>query len=278
LFFRRASARGKSTAKGRLRNFWREPDVARNVRLSLVLFALVLTAPLSRADTLANVESTLSRFRGKEPMRASYSAEAQTATDGRFGNNRASSALTVEVTRSAEGVSVMIPAALLDRAAEEGRAHSGSFKNETRNGINRISPLSVAEGLNYAQAFSGILLMGTLKEEHRETRNGQSVRRLTLEVHQPMSKKEGVEIGEVKTVEDRLTLWIGDDDVPLAAHRARKLRAGFLFLHGDSEESDDWTFARHGDSLVLARQERATSFSGMGQKGSGKTVQTIVVR
>jgi hypothetical protein len=211
-------------------------------------------------------------------MRASYGVESHSAADGRFASNRTSSAITVEATRSAEGVSVMIPASLLERAAEEVRAHSGSFKNGVRNDISHVSPLAVAEGLNFAPAFSGILLMGTVKEEHREARNGQAVRRLTLDVHQPMSKNEGIEIGEVKTVEDRLTLWIGDDDVPLAAHRTRKLRAGFLFLHGETEESDDWTFSRNGDSLVLARHEHMTSLSGMGQRGSGKTVQTIVVR
>ena len=211
-------------------------------------------------------------------MRATYAVESHMTTDGRFGNNRSSSVIAVEVTRSSEGVFITIPVALLDRAAEEGRAHSGSFKNETRNDISHISPLSVAEGLNYAPAFAGILLMGNLKEEHREMRNGQAVRRLTLDVHQPTSKNEGREIGEVKTLEDRLTLWIADDDVPLAARRTRKLRAGFLFLHGESEETDDWTFSRHGDSLVLARYEHATSMSGMGQRGSGKTTETIAVR
>jgi hypothetical protein len=248
------------------------------MRIVTLLLAILLAAPLSHADTLTNVQSALSRFPGREPMRASYAVESHSATNGRFGNNHSSGTIAVEVTRSAEGVSVMIPAKLLERAAEEGRAHSGSFKNEMRNDISHISPLSVAEGLNYAPAFSGILLMGNLKEERREPRNGQAVRRLTLEVHQPMSKNEGIQVGEIKTIEDRLTLWIGDDDVPLAAHRTRKLRAGFLFLHGETEESDDWTFSRNGDSLVLARHEHATSLSGMGQHGSGKTVQTILIR
>lgn len=143
------------------------------MRITTPLFALLLAAPLSHADTLTNVEATLARFRGREPMRASYAVESHTTADGRFANNRTSSAITVEVTRSAEGVSVMIPASLLERAAEEGRAHSGSFKNGVRNDISRISPLSAAEGLNFAPAFSGILLMGTVKEERRETRTGR---------------------------------------------------------------------------------------------------------
>ena len=238
----------------------------------------LIAATLGRTDTLANVETALSRLRGSTPIRASYTVESFGATDGRFGSDRTSSAITVDVTRSAEGVSVTIPATLLERAAEESRAHSGSFRNSTRNSIAHVSPLAVADGLNYAAAFSGILRMGHLKEEHRESRNGHPARRVILDIHQPTSKSEGIEIGEVKTIEDQMTLWIGDDDVPLAARRSHKMRAGFLFLHGDTEQTDDWTFGRNGDSLVLARHEEESKFSGVGQKGTGKSVTTIVVR
>jgi hypothetical protein len=247
------------------------------MRILPLLFAAFMAAAPSRGDTLTDVKAALARFRGREPLRASYAVERQMSAEGRFANNRTSSAVAVEVTRSAEGVSVTIPEMLLERAADEGRTHSGSFKNETRNAIYRISPLAAADGLNYAPAFSGLLLMASLKEERRETRNAQAVRRLTLDIHQPMTKNEGIEIGDVKTVEDRLTLWIGDDNVPLAGRRTRKIRAGFLFLHGETEETDDWTFSRNGDSLVLTRHEHAMMASGMGQRGSGKTVETMVV-
>lgn len=238
----------------------------------------LIAATLARAGTLENVETALSQLRGKTPIRASYTVETSGTTDGRFGSDRTSSTISVDVTRSAEGVSVTIPATLLERAAEESRAHSGSFRNSMRNSIAHVSPLAVADGLNYAPAFSGIVRMGHLKEEHRESRNGQPARRLVLDIHQPMSKSEGIEIGEVKTIEDQMTLWIGNDDVPLAARRSHKMRGGFLFLHGDTEQTDDWTFSRNGDSLVLVRHEEDSKFSGVGQKGTGKSVATIVVR
>src|SRR5437763_6705994 len=93
----------------------------------------LIAATLGRADTPPNVETALSQLRGTAPIHASYTVETNSATDGRFANDRTSSTIGVDVTRSAAGVSVTIPATLLERAAEEGRAHSGSFRNSTRN-------------------------------------------------------------------------------------------------------------------------------------------------
>jgi hypothetical protein len=247
------------------------------MRFAAFLLSLLFAASTARADTLADVLATLSRFVGKQPIRASYAIVSNSTTSGRFANNQGSSEIAVEVSRSVNGVSVTIPLALLERASDETRAHSGSFRNEMRNGIARVSPLEAAEGLNFAPSLTGILRMGRTTDERRESRDGRLVRRLILQITQPMTKNEGIEIGEAKTSEDRMTLWIDDNNVPLAAHRTRKTHAGFLFFHGDAAEDDDWRFAPIGDSLVLARFEHSSSFSGMGQKGNGKSVHTMTV-
>lgn len=250
------------------------------MRLPKLVFAtlFLFLACTASADTLEDIRSVLSRLPGKQAIHATYSMERTSATSGRFGDNRGSHQVAVDVARTGDGVSVTVPLALLERAAEEARMHSGSFKNETRNAISSISPMSIADDLNYAPSLSGILQMGRVSDERREIQGGRSLRRLILDIKQPMTKSEGVEIGEVKTTEDRMTLWIGEDNIPVSAHRSRKMRAGFLFLHGDTSEEFNWTFARSGDSLVLVRFEQLTAFSGMGQKGNGKTVSTISIK
>ena len=247
------------------------------MRLPRLALVLVILSSAASAETFDDVRAALSHLHGKQPIRATYAIERVSATSGRFANDHGSSQITAEVARTTAGVLVTIPTALLDRAAEETQLHSGSFRNETRNAISNISLLSVADHLNYAPSLSGILQMGRVSDERREMRDGRPLRRLILEINQPMTKTEGIEVGEAKASEDRLTLWIGEDNVPLAAHRTRKIRAAFLFLHGDTSEEFNWTFARSGDSLVLVRFEESTSFSGMGQKGRGKSVTTLSV-
>jgi hypothetical protein len=247
------------------------------MRFAAFLLSLLFAASAARADALADVLAALSRLGGKQPIRASYAIVSNNATSGKFANDHGSSEIAVEVSRSANGVSVTIPLALIERASEETRAHSGSFRNETRNGIGRVSPLDAAEGLNFAPSLTGILRMGRTTDERRDSRDGKPVRRVILQITQPMTKNEGIEIGEAKTSEDRMTLWIDDHNVPLAAHRTRKIRAGFLFFHGDATEDDDWQFNAIGDSLVLVRFEHSSSFAGMGQKGNGRSVQTMTV-
>jgi hypothetical protein len=77
--------------------------------------------------------------------------------------------------------------------------------------------------------------------------------------------------------EDRLNIWIGDDNLPLAAERTTKSTAGFLFFHSDSSERTSITFAQAGDRLIVARLETSANGSGMGQNFDESSLQTVTV-
>ena len=73
-------------------------------------------------------------------------------------------------------------------------------------------------------------------------------------------------------------MWIGNDNVPLAAERVQKGTAGFLFLRGEMASHESWTFAHVADRLVVARYENSFAGSGFGQRGEGKTVHVVTMR
>jgi hypothetical protein len=72
-------------------------------------------------------------------------------------------------------------------------------------------------------------------------------------------------------------VWVGADNLPLAAERAQKATAGFMMFHGDTATKKSWHFMRKDDHLVVARFEELGSFSGFGQKGDAHSVDVVTV-
>jgi len=77
--------------------------------------------------------------------------------------------------------------------------------------------------------------------------------------------------------EDRITLWVGDDNLPLAAERTQKSTGGVMFLHATYVGHMSYTFGHTADRLILARLEATDSGSGMGQNVDKTSVQTLTL-
>jgi hypothetical protein len=135
----------------------------------------------------------------------------------------------------------------------------------------------LAEAIDFAAPLLQMLDIGKRDAETRVTRDGRPVRLVVLKLT-PRLPPEATSVWHVRFTEDRLNLWIGDDNLPVAAERVRHGTAGFLFLRGEMNNRDAWTFARNGDRLVVTRYESSFVASGFGQRAEGKNVQTITVR
>ncbi|HEY4639712.1 MAG TPA: hypothetical protein VII75_00070, partial [Thermoanaerobaculia bacterium] len=85
-------------------------------------------------------------------------------------------------------------------------------------------------------------------------------------------------IFSVKFTEDQMTVWLGDDNIPVAAERHQRGTAGFMFIKGSMTNRSTWTFAHVGDRLIVLRDDSAYAGSGFGQKGEGRNVQVVSVR
>jgi hypothetical protein len=108
-------------------------------------------------------------------------------------------------------------------------------------------------------------------------REGRPVRIVVLKLT-PKLPPEATSIFSVKFTEDKMTVWLGDDNVPLAAERIQRGTAGFMFIKGQMTNRSTWTFGRYADRLVVLRDDSSYAGSGFGQKGEGRSIQIVTVK
>jgi hypothetical protein len=242
-------------------------------RLLGVLCALAATA--AGADTLGDVRAAVSRLSARQPVRATYAIESSVKAAGRFANEKSARLVSAEVAHDASGISITIPQALLDKAGQEARTRNGG--NAAQDAIGAIRSTSVVEALDYRAALLSLLDGATVLEEKRLPYAGRPARLIVLKLT-PRPKKEGgsIHIGSVKS-EERMNLWIADDNLPLAAEQTQKTTAGFLVFHADYSGRTNYTFAHTADRLILARVESSGTGSGMGQNVEQSSVHTLTL-
>ncbi|MCU1349254.1 MAG: hypothetical protein JWO56_2284 [Acidobacteria bacterium] len=243
----------------------------------LILLLLLASAAGVQADTIGDVRATLLSLNARQPVRAAYEARRTNAARGRFYDNDFNSVASAEARVDDEGLAITYSRPVLDRARLEKTARLGANKPDVKTPrIADVSPLRIAELLDYGPSLAAMLERARIAEERQTLYRGQQARILVLELVQV--RAEGVKEGRVKATGDRLTLWIGPDRLPLAAERTASFSAGILFIKGDGRVRETWSFAHHADRLVVTRYERMDTSAGMGQTSKGSEVETIVLR
>jgi hypothetical protein len=248
-----------------------------------LLLLLTLTWPAltvamaAQADTIGDVRAALAGLTARQPVRATYESRRTNSARGRFYDNDFNSAGTAEARVDQEGLTVTYGRAALDRARNEKTARLGANKPDAKTPrIADVSAFRVAELLDYAPSLAAMLERAVVTEERGTLFRGQQARVLVLKLAQV--RAQGVKEGRVKSNGDQLTLWVGADHIPLAAERTASFTAGILFIKGDGDVRETWSFARREDRLVVTRYERTDTSAGMGQTSKGSEVETITLR
>jgi hypothetical protein len=243
----------------------------------LLLLLTLALAGVVRADTIGEVRAALAGLAAKQPIRAGYEMRRTNAARGRFYDNDYNSAGSAEARVDAEGLTITYPRAALDRARSEKTARLGANKpNAKMPRIGDVSAFRVAEMLDYAPSLAAMLERAEVSQERTMLFRGQQARVLVLKLVQV--RAEGVKEGRVKSNEDQLTLWIGADHIPLAAERIASFTAGILFIKGDGNVRETWSFAHREDRLIVTRYERTDTSAGMGQTSKGSELETVTLR
>ena len=240
---------------------------------------LLLAAASLRADTLADVRAAVSVLRATTPIHATFDITRARTSSGRFVNHSVNGSASIDVASDASGLRLTFAPSMLARAAREEAEHEADPKkpSPTRTALDETQPTDVADAINFAASMLHLLDIAKRESETRVTRDGRPARLLVLKLT-PKLPPEATSVWNVKFTQDRLNLWIGDDNLPIAAERVRHGTAGFLFLRGEMTTREVWTFAHPGDRLVATRYETSFAASGFGQRGEGKNVQTVTVR
>ena len=241
--------------------------------------AVLLLTSAAQADTLVDLRAFLGTLRGTTAIGATVEVQRNRKSAGRFANNQSAGGATYAVSADDAGLHITVPQAILERAAQETRARETDPKKQTptRAAIDEMEATNMVEALNFSDSLQRMLRIGQRTAETRTMWQGRHVRLVTLKLTEPLPP-QATSVFNVQFQDDSLKLWLADDHTPLAAERLRKGSARFLFLKGEMTNRESWTFARRDDRLVVTRYETAFAGSGFGQKGEGKTVQTVTVR
>src|SRR4051794_35536108 len=212
-------------------------------RLGAVLCAFA--ALEAGANTLGDVKTAVSRLDPKQPVHATFAVDQKVKSAGRFANEDTALIASAEVTHDANGVSIVIPQALLDKASQEIRSRAAS--HPAQGAIGTLRSTTIVEALDYRDALLEMLDRATVKEEKRVLLAGKQTRLLVLSLRPTARQESGtIRIGTVKT-DDQLRLWIGDDNVPVAGEHVLTSTAGFMFLHGTYGGRTKYPFAHTPD-------------------------------
>lgn len=243
-------------------------------RRPLVLL-LFLAFPLA-ADPIADVRTALGRLTAREPVRATLELQHNVATEGKFDNDKYAGKVTVELEGSAKGLHIVIPRPLLDQLTREQLAESRNpaLSSPSVRALQEVDPVDTSDALDFAPTLLRLLDGGKVLSDAAGTWQGKPARVLVVRVSDRLDADDAK---RVKVAENKLTLWVGADLVPLAAEHVFSAKFSVLVFKAEMKEKKSWHLARAADRLIRARYESTQSSSGMGQKGNTSVVATVRV-
>lgn len=240
-------------------------------RIALLLFALPLAA-----DPIADVRAALARLPAHEPIRATYELQQSVNNQGKFDNDVFTGKTSVELEGGDSGLRLLFPAAVLAQIEQEQDAknRNSNLKTPTVTAMREIDPVETANAIDFAPVLLRLLDGASLLSDAQSTWQGKPARAMVLRVKDRLDDDDK---GRVKISENRLTLWLGPDLVPLAAEHLVNAKFSFLIFKGESKQRKSWHLAHIADRLVRLHYESQQSSSGMGQKGNETIVATLRV-
>jgi len=246
------------------------------LRAALAFLCFSLTA---RADVVTDMRAAVSQLRATRPIHVSIDVQQSRKNEGRFANQQFTGTASMDVVEDDAGLHITFPRAILERADRESREHTADPRKQTptRAAVNDTEATEIADAVDFAGPFLRLIDTARKVSETRTMRDGHSVRLVVLKLT-PKLPPEATSIFSVKFTEDQMTVWLGDDNLPVAAERIQRGTAGFMFIKGSMTNRSSWTFAHVGDRLVVLRDDSAYAGSGFGQKGEGRNVQVVTVR
>ena len=232
------------------------------------MIALLLAIPLF-ADTVGDVKSALRNLHAAAPIRAAYETKSANVAKGRFFDQDVSTSAAVEARVDDNGITIVYPRAMLERAA----AQRDAKKDDAKQRVADVSATRIAEMLDYAPALASLLDRASVVEEKAGAFNAQPARLVVMNIRPREDPR--VKSGHVDVKLDRLSLWLGADSLPLYAEHTIQFSAGIFFLKADGEQTDKLTFIHRDDRLVLIRNEHTDSSAGMGQTSHNSETEMI---
>ena len=242
-----------------------------NMRKTVTL--LVLLAPLSlHADALTDLRATLAQLAATTPARGAFEVTTTNKSSDEDQAIQGKASVTFEIGDA--GLRILYSKPTLMQANQEARAEATDPERQTpaRAGMGRIRALQLAEMLDSAAALSTDLLTAQLIEAKPAMYRGKPARLVAFKLSPKLSKSAAK---HVKKVDAKLSVWLDDGGVPIAAERDFLVKASFMLMSFESDQKQNWTYTRAGDRLVATSYEETQKSDGMGQHNVTHVVQVV---
>jgi hypothetical protein len=241
------------------------------------LLVFLAAAGTLRADSFTDLKTAVAALRGTAPIRATIEMQRVDLDKGKKPPETVAGSAVVDALVDGDGLHVAYAPALLAKVADEQakRQANPDLHAPTARAIAELGPLPIAERLDFGRRLAGLLSRSELVSEKRLVYEGRPARLLALKVKNPAPKTS---IGHVEIVEDSLSIWIGDDHIPLAAQRTERYTGGILFLKIEIKQANRWTFMRKDDRLVATRSEAKNAQNGFGENSEETEIITVAIR
>ena len=228
------------------------------------------------ADPLTDIRAALGKLTAREPIRATYEVQRSVVSEGKFDNDKVNGKAVVELEGSGGEFRVVIPKPLLEQIAreQEARALDVEKNTPTVGALAQLDPVDTSTAIDFAPTLLRMLHGAKVVSDAQSTFQGKPARAIVLRLADRIEKEDK---GRLKVAENKLTLWVGPDLIPVGAEHLFAAKVSVLVLKFETKEKKSWYLTQVADRLVRTRHESTQNSSGMGQKANEVMVSTVRV-
>lgn len=229
---------------------------------------LVLALLPLRADGLSDLKAALQRLKGRGPL----AAQAQVQTWSREGKKAEPKVggTTVRLEDGPQGLKLGWTPAQLERLAA---AKGKKAKEGETAALNSLDAAEALRLMRAAEDLLGELDEATQVSEQPESWEGHAARKLTLAMSLGQDEEDRKVFKEAKSVAQ---VWIAPDGTPLAMVHQLDLKGRVMLISFEVHTKAQRRYQAHQGRLLLVKEDKEVSGSGLGQTGEGRTLTTLV--
>ena len=234
---------------------------------------LCLAAQSARADTLADLDTTLKGLQADTPVKGVMEVTSRATEDGEDPAKPIVGHLELDVAAGGGLTIHMSPVLLQQMDAEESRAASDpEQKQPTVDLLRNVGPTRVGRMLSAASALRVMLDGATEPKTQPGTFDGAPVTELSVRLPERLSKKDR---GNAKDYRDSALIRLDAHGIPLQVQETVHAKFCKFFLCLTVDRQQDTSLRVIDGRLVAVSSDEELKQSGLGQGSDTRTTITL---
>lgn len=243
---------------------------------SLMPLFLLATLPCA-ADSLADLRGTLSKLQGSEAIRATADIQNWSQDgEGKKAHVKQSHS-TVQIEDGPNGLRLGWTPSQIQGARKEAQLKATDPEAATPNldSLSALNGLGATGFLCQSDDLLQLLKGATVVEEKSDFWQGKPARLVVFKLDPVVGAEEK---SMIKNRKETLKVWLDGHGVPVATEHSIAIKASKFLISFTANEREERKLAVRGSRLVVERETRESSGSGMGFSNTSKKVTALSFR